>query len=81
MLAPMILLVLVIVLIVSLSERNTHGLNPDDFQLSAEKKHTRNTTVASDKTNFIIILADDLGIGDVGKVPLMRVRMGMRYQN
>ncbi len=73
-LVPSVLLLVILFFLSSLFEPNTHGLDQKKFiaspqnQLSNYKKN--NKLVAENnnnaKMNFIIILADDLGYGDIG---------------
>lgn len=63
---PSILLIVIILFIVSLFTRNTHGLDLNKFEVSGTNPKAASTLVSPAKTNFIIILADDLGYGDIG---------------
>jgi len=63
---PSILLMVILVFIYSLFERNTHGLNVDNFEISSVNQKLTSQLANTTKTNFIIILADDLGYGDIG---------------
>ena len=64
--APSILLIVVIIFIYSLFERNTHGLDLASFKVTETKPTLTSPQKNNAKTNFIIILADDLGYGDIG---------------
>lgn len=63
---PAILLIAIVIFIYSLFERNTHGLEINNFLISKTNQKLTPTLAGSAKTNFIIILADDLGYGDIG---------------
>lgn len=64
--APSILLILIVLFIYSLFERNTHGLDVNTFEVSQTNQKINSILPSPAKTNFIIILADDLGYGDIG---------------
>lgn len=63
---PSILLILIVIFIYSLFERNTHNLELTTFKISESNEKSAATLTSPAKTNFIIILADDLGYGDIG---------------